>query len=378
MPLACLAHLEFFFALTSCLLPLLQFCYYNNYNIKQPRYFCKACQRYWTAGGILRNVPVGAGRRKSKASAVRELEKAAAAAAAKQARQVAAHGGSHGPAPTNSGAPGGPGLAVADAGQPLQLMSAAGDLLPAGPMPANGSFGPEQLRFMLDPMACSMGGGGMMGPPGGAPMMGAGPMGYDSFGPSAGMMLPPHAAGGICGLRPPRADGGAGLLPSCSGLGSGLGSGHMHMQGPDGGGLSGPVDSGVSPGAAGSAGQDGRRVRAKLEGGAGGGAGSLNGGIPPSSSGMSLQLSAGGKGGLVAASSGDDDCHPEWVAAAQAAERQQAAALAAQMAAQASMQQAAAMQVLLCLLCLLHVRIQPAMLVGHVTACWLQDCSPAS
>ncbi|XP_023519461.1 cyclic dof factor 3-like [Cucurbita pepo subsp. pepo] len=46
-----------------------KFCYYNNYNVNQPRHFCKACQRYWTAGGIMRNVPVGAGRRKSKNSA---------------------------------------------------------------------------------------------------------------------------------------------------------------------------------------------------------------------------------------------------------------------------------------------------------------------
>ncbi|CAK9882037.1 unnamed protein product [Sphagnum jensenii] len=43
-----------------------KFCYYNNYNINQPRHFCKSCQRYWTAGGTLRNVPVGAGRRKNK------------------------------------------------------------------------------------------------------------------------------------------------------------------------------------------------------------------------------------------------------------------------------------------------------------------------
>lgn len=43
-----------------------KFCYFNNYNVNQPRHFCKACQRYWTAGGVLRNVPVGAGRRRSK------------------------------------------------------------------------------------------------------------------------------------------------------------------------------------------------------------------------------------------------------------------------------------------------------------------------
>ncbi|KAJ0231372.1 hypothetical protein HA466_0300280 [Hirschfeldia incana] len=43
-----------------------KFCYYNNYNVNQPRHFCKACQRYWTSGGTMRSVPVGAGRRKTK------------------------------------------------------------------------------------------------------------------------------------------------------------------------------------------------------------------------------------------------------------------------------------------------------------------------
>ncbi|PWA42705.1 DOF transcription factor 2 [Artemisia annua] len=43
-----------------------KFCYFNNYNVNQPRHFCKSCQRYWTAGGAMRNMPVGAGRRKNK------------------------------------------------------------------------------------------------------------------------------------------------------------------------------------------------------------------------------------------------------------------------------------------------------------------------
>lgn len=42
-----------------------KFCYYNNYSLTQPRYFCKSCRRYWTKGGSLRNVPVGGGCRKS-------------------------------------------------------------------------------------------------------------------------------------------------------------------------------------------------------------------------------------------------------------------------------------------------------------------------
>ncbi|PPE02923.1 hypothetical protein GOBAR_DD00045 [Gossypium barbadense] len=43
-----------------------KFCYYNNYSLSQPRYFCKTCRRYWTEGGSLRNVPVGGGSRKNK------------------------------------------------------------------------------------------------------------------------------------------------------------------------------------------------------------------------------------------------------------------------------------------------------------------------
>ncbi|CAL4905532.1 unnamed protein product [Urochloa decumbens] len=41
-----------------------KFCYYNNYNTAQPRHFCRACRRYWTLGGSLRNVPVGGSTRK--------------------------------------------------------------------------------------------------------------------------------------------------------------------------------------------------------------------------------------------------------------------------------------------------------------------------
>ncbi|KAK1557985.1 hypothetical protein Q3G72_035405 [Acer saccharum] len=43
-----------------------KFCYYNNYSLSQPRFFCKTCRRYWTQGGTLRNVPVGGGCRKGK------------------------------------------------------------------------------------------------------------------------------------------------------------------------------------------------------------------------------------------------------------------------------------------------------------------------
>jgi hypothetical protein len=42
-----------------------KFCYYNNYSTTQPRHFCRACRRYWTHGGTLRNVPVGGACRRS-------------------------------------------------------------------------------------------------------------------------------------------------------------------------------------------------------------------------------------------------------------------------------------------------------------------------
>lgn len=45
-----------------------KFCYYNNYNLTQPRHFCKTCRRHWTKGGALRNVPIGGGCRKNKSS----------------------------------------------------------------------------------------------------------------------------------------------------------------------------------------------------------------------------------------------------------------------------------------------------------------------
>ncbi|MED6206654.1 hypothetical protein PIB30_028897 [Stylosanthes scabra] len=43
-----------------------KFCYYNNYSLSQPRYLCKACKRYWTQGGTLRNIPLGSSKNKNK------------------------------------------------------------------------------------------------------------------------------------------------------------------------------------------------------------------------------------------------------------------------------------------------------------------------
>ncbi|MCL7041448.1 hypothetical protein MKW94_017453 [Papaver nudicaule] len=58
-----------------------KFCYYNNYSLSQPRYFCKGCRRYWTQGGTLRNVPVGGGCRKGKRSTPNKKPTASSSAA---------------------------------------------------------------------------------------------------------------------------------------------------------------------------------------------------------------------------------------------------------------------------------------------------------
>uniref|UniRef100_A0A0E0KGC5 Dof zinc finger protein n=1 Tax=Oryza punctata TaxID=4537 RepID=A0A0E0KGC5_ORYPU len=59
-----------------------KFCYYNNYNTSQPRHFCRACRRYWTLGGSLRNVPIGGSTRKRPRPPVRRPPVHFAAAAA--------------------------------------------------------------------------------------------------------------------------------------------------------------------------------------------------------------------------------------------------------------------------------------------------------
>ena len=60
-----------------------KFCYFNNYSLSQPRHFCKACRRYWTRGGALRNVPVGGGcRRNTKRSSKKSSRGGAGATAA--------------------------------------------------------------------------------------------------------------------------------------------------------------------------------------------------------------------------------------------------------------------------------------------------------
>ncbi|KAK3165045.1 hypothetical protein QOZ80_1AG0028260 [Eleusine coracana subsp. coracana] len=56
-----------------------KFCYFNNYNVRQPRHLCRACRRYWTEGGALRRVvSASPGRRRPRPSAARSAAAAAA------------------------------------------------------------------------------------------------------------------------------------------------------------------------------------------------------------------------------------------------------------------------------------------------------------
>lgn len=63
-----------------------KFCYYNNYSLSQPRYFCKSCRRYWTKGGTLRNVPVGGGCRRNKRSSSSTSSASSSSSSSKRAQ----------------------------------------------------------------------------------------------------------------------------------------------------------------------------------------------------------------------------------------------------------------------------------------------------
>ncbi|XP_057772210.1 dof zinc finger protein DOF3.1-like [Salvia miltiorrhiza] len=67
-----------------------KFCYYNNYNLSQPRHFCKNCRRYWTKGGALRNIPVGGGSRKNSKRSSSSSSSAASSSPSATAKRPAA------------------------------------------------------------------------------------------------------------------------------------------------------------------------------------------------------------------------------------------------------------------------------------------------
>ncbi|KAJ1273863.1 hypothetical protein BS78_05G017400 [Paspalum vaginatum] len=58
-----------------------KFCYFNNYSSAQPRHLCRNCHRYWTHGGVLRDIPVGAAYRRRRAKGSNKCKAAAASRA---------------------------------------------------------------------------------------------------------------------------------------------------------------------------------------------------------------------------------------------------------------------------------------------------------
>lgn len=119
-----------------------KFCYYNNYSLSQPRYFCKTCRRYWTQGGTLRNVPVGGGCRKTKRkpSGSGESSRSQLPSTQQQQQNLAA------PPPnimsTNSGLAVGPAVAITEAANLSQVPASASapTLSPVNPYYPAGGF----------------------------------------------------------------------------------------------------------------------------------------------------------------------------------------------------------------------------------------------
>ncbi|TVU49371.1 hypothetical protein EJB05_00688, partial [Eragrostis curvula] len=82
-----------------------KFCYFNNYNTAQPRHFCRACRRYWTLGGSLRNVPVGGSTRRKRPRPARPTRALAAAVASAAAATAISASSSCGPFASPAAAP---------------------------------------------------------------------------------------------------------------------------------------------------------------------------------------------------------------------------------------------------------------------------------
>ncbi|XP_057967233.1 cyclic dof factor 2-like [Malania oleifera] len=125
-----------------------KFCYYNNYNVNQPRHFCKNCQRYWTAGGTMRNVPVGAGRRKNKNSGS-QYRHITVSEALQNAQTEIPNGINHPSLKTN-----GTVLTFGSDAPLCESMASALNLVEKTTLARNGFHKPEELRI---PVSCVTG-----------------------------------------------------------------------------------------------------------------------------------------------------------------------------------------------------------------------------
>ncbi|CAL5025922.1 unnamed protein product [Urochloa decumbens] len=263
-----------------------KFCYYNNYSLQQPRYFCKTCRRYWTEGGSLRNVPVGGGSRKNKRSsssaAAAPASSTSAASALTSSQSMAAagsknpklahHEGAHAdlnlafphhhefPAfpslessnvcTSGGGAMAGNGGRGGGALSAMELLRSSGCYMPLQmpiPMPgdyaAAGGFALGEFRAPPPPPSQSVLGFSLDAGPGG---------GAAGYGSGAGLQgVPESAAGRLLfpfeDLKPPVSSGGGGGVAAAGASGGGAGDGnggggghhqfdHSKEQGGGGGG----------------------------------------------------------------------------------------------------------------------------------------------
>ncbi|CAH9073093.1 unnamed protein product [Cuscuta europaea] len=145
-----------------------KFCYFNNYNLMQPRHFCKACRRYWTRGGAMRNVPVGGncrGSKRSKGGGSRSGQvKAAIPEKVSEVVDTTGVGNASaagGACPTSSGSVGIP----TNISQPVPLV--------------NDAFHPAGLSYYIDNIG---GGGSSVGSRFQTPQLVGGPIGNGGFG----------------------------------------------------------------------------------------------------------------------------------------------------------------------------------------------------
>ncbi|KAL6878220.1 hypothetical protein ACP4OV_012390 [Aristida adscensionis] len=63
-----------------------KFCYFNNYSLSQPRYFCRTCRRFWTKGGVVRDLPFNNGARRRRLSKRNQITKSTSSPVASAAR----------------------------------------------------------------------------------------------------------------------------------------------------------------------------------------------------------------------------------------------------------------------------------------------------
>ncbi|CAM0880189.1 unnamed protein product [Alopecurus aequalis] len=173
-----------------------KFCYYNNYNLSQPRHFCKGCRRYWTRGGSLRNVPVGGGTRKPTPSGV------------SRRKNRVSHSHTHAANANATATPAAPSVVQHPVSAPLPLLPLSVSAPPPAPPQYELSFASTLAAMDPDRRLLDLGGSfsSLMAPPAPIPMLHHGNFatGFLFGGGGAGMgPFHAHAPGPSLQQQPP-------------------------------------------------------------------------------------------------------------------------------------------------------------------------------